>query len=238
MDFMKFILFCLGLCLSSLAHTSPIKVGLHDSAPWAYRDSQGQITGIDYDIVQNILRQQGIEAEFELYSYSRLLKLFSEHKLDIASPVAVPYPGAYYSQPYFTIQDVVVSRRDSPMPIRQLSDLKGKSIVAYQQASAVLGPDFAQQMKQAYYLEEADRKKQFELLFNNRVQLIVGDERVLSFYSRTYYGPNLLSIYPIFPAVDYPAAFWNAGLQQQFNQGLEQLKTQGKLAEIYAQPRF
>ncbi|WP_419570656.1 substrate-binding periplasmic protein [Rheinheimera sp.] len=235
---MRSILLCLSLCLVSLVQAAPIKVGLHDSAPWAYRDSQGQITGIDYDIVQTILRQQGIEAKFELYSYSRLLKLFSERKLDMASPVAVPYPGAYYSQPYFTIQDVVVSRRQVPLQIRTLADLKGKSIVAYQQASSVLGPDFAQQMKQAFYLEEADRKKQFELLFNDRVQLIIGDERVLTYYSHTYYGPNLLTVYPIFPPVDYPAAFWSAELQQKFNQGLQQLQAEGKLSEYYQAPRF
>jgi len=226
---MRIFLLCLSICICNLAQATPIKVGLHDSAPWAYRDSQGQISGIDYDVIQSILRQQGIEAEFELYSYSRLLKLFSEQKLDLASPVAVPYPGAYYSQPYFRIRDVVVSRSQNPQQIHQLSDLKGKSIVAYQQASAVLGPDFAQQMKQAFYLEEADRKKQFELLFNDRVQLIIGDERVLSYYSRTYYGPDLLTIYPIFPPVDYPAAFWSQELQQKFNQGLQQLQADDKL---------
>lgn len=87
---MKQLILLLGL-FCTLAHATPIKVGLHDSAPWAYRNAQGEITGLDYEIVKTILQREGIEAEFELYSYSRLLKLFSEQKLDIASPVAVPY---------------------------------------------------------------------------------------------------------------------------------------------------
>ncbi len=113
---MKQLILLLSL-LSVLAQAAPIKVGLHDSAPWAYRDAQGAITGVDYDIVKAILQREGIDAEFELYSYNRLLKLFSEHKLDIASPVAVPYPGAFYSQPYFAVQDVVVSKGNKQLSI-------------------------------------------------------------------------------------------------------------------------
>lgn len=221
-----------------LAQAAPIKVGLHDSAPWAYRNAQGEITGLDYDIVKTILQREGIEAEFELYSYSRLLKLFSEHKLDIASPVAVPYPGAFYSQPYFTVLDVVVSKSGSPLNITTLEDLKDKTIVAYQQASEVLGPDFAAVIKKAHYLEEADRQKQFELLMNNRVQLMVGDEKVLAYYAEKNYGPGSIQIQKIFPSVDYPAAFWSAELQAKFNSGLLHLTESGEFQQLHAKKRL
>lgn len=70
-------LFVLFFSLVSLfTQAASIKVGLHDSAPWAYRNAQGEMTGVDYEIVKAILQREGIEAEFELYSYNRLLKLF------------------------------------------------------------------------------------------------------------------------------------------------------------------
>lgn len=227
------VLLSLSCCLmlSFLAQSAPIKVGLHDSAPWAYRNLQGEITGLDYEIVKAVLQQQGIEAEFELYSYSRLMKLFSEKKLDMASPVAVHYPGAFYSQPYFTVLDVVVSKSAHDMTITSLKDLEGKTIVAYQQASKVLGPDFLATIKKSHYLEEADRVKQFELLMNDRVQLMVGDAAVLSYYANKHYGKGSIRIHQIFPAVDYPAAFWNADLQTKFNSGLIQLEESGVLQQ-------
>jgi polar amino acid transport system substrate-binding protein len=233
---MKQLIFVLSLCCS-LAQAAAIKVGLHDSAPWAYRNTQGEITGLDYEIVKTILQRQGIEAEFELYSYSRLLKLFSEQKLDIASPVAVPYPGAFYSQPYFTVLDVVVTKSNSPLSIRTLKDLEGKTIVAYQQASEVLGPDFAAAIKKAHYLEEADRIQQFELLMNDRVQLMVGDAKVLAYYAEKKYGSRSINTHPIFPSVDYPAAFWSSDLQAKFNSGLQHLTDSGELQKLHAKPR-
>lgn len=230
-----FVLFVSLVCLCAQA---AVKVGLHDSAPWAYRNAQGVITGVDYEIVKAILQHQGIEAEFELYSYSRLLKLFSEQKLDIASPVAVPYPGAFYSQPYFTVLDVVVNKSTKTMKINNINDLTGKTIVAYQQASEVLGPDFSAIIKTAHYLEEADREKQFELLMNDRVQLMVGDIKVLSYYANKNYGHGTLQIHKIFPSVDYPAAFWNSELQAKFNSGLIHLKESGEFQKIHDQPRL
>lgn len=234
---MKQLILLLGL-FCTLAQATPIKVGLHDSAPWAYRNAQGEITGLDYEIVKTILQREGIEAEFELYSYSRLLKLFSEQKLDIASPVAVPYPGAFYSQPYFTVLDVVVHKSSNPIKINSLQDLKGKTIVAYQQAHEVLGPDFAAITKQAHYLEEADREKQFELLMKDRVQLMVGDSKVLTYYANKNYGRGSIQTHRIFPSVDYPAVFWKVELQAKFNSGLLHLKESGELDKIHAKPRL
>lgn len=229
----RFIAVVCTLLICSLVQAKPIVVGLHDSAPWAYRNALGEITGLDYEIVKAVLQQQGIEAKFELYSYSRLLKLFSEKKLDMASPVAVPYPGAFYSQPYFTVLDVVVSKSDNPLSITKLQDLEGKTIVAYQQANQVLGPDFAATVKKAHYLEEANRVKQFELLMNNRVQLMVGDADVLTYYANKHYGKGSIKVHQIFPAVDYPAAFWSAELQTKFNSGLMQLSESGELQKIH-----
>lgn len=234
---MKPLLLLLTL-LCTLVQAAPIKVGLHDSAPWAYRNALGELTGIDYEIVKAILEREGIEAEFELYSYSRLLKLFSEKKLDIASPVAVPFPGALYSQPYFTVLDVVINKSSKAVEMKSMQDLKGKTIVAYQQASEVLGPDFAAIIKKAHYLEEADREKQFELLMNDRVQLMVGDEKVLSYYAQKNYGKGSIQIHRIFPSVDYPAAFWNPKLQAKFNAGLLHLADSGSLQQIHLQPRL
>lgn len=234
---MKHLVVLLSL-LCALVQAAPLKVGLHDSAPWAYRNAQGEITGLDYEIVKTILQREGIEAEFELYSYSRLLKLFSEKKLDMASPVGVPYPGAFYSQPYFTVLDVVVTKSTSPLSINSLKDLEGKTIVAYQQASEVLGPDFAATVKKAHYLEEADRVQQFELLMNDRVQLMIGDTKVLAYYANKHYGAGSIKTHQILPPVDYPAAFWSSELQAKFNSGLLHLTESGEFDRIHAKPRL
>ena len=117
-------------------------MGLHLSAPWSFYNAQGELDGIEYQLVSRIFSRAGYQVEYELHNYSRLIKQFSEKKLDCASPVAVPVEGAHFSQPYLPFQDVAISLRQAGVLLNNLDDLAGKRIVAYQQALQVLGPDF------------------------------------------------------------------------------------------------
>lgn len=213
----------------------PVRIGLHLSAPWSFYNGAGQLDGIEYQLVSRIFSRAGLSVEYELHSYSRLLKQFSDKKLDCASPVAVPVDGASYTEPYLPFEDVVISLTSSAFDVNNLQQLAGKRIVAYQQAQQVLGAEFSAAVADANYLELADRTLQLELLFSNRVDLVIGERRVLHYLASKTAPQLALETHHLFAEKKYPAACWDPALKDVFNRGLELLQQSGELSDILQQ---
>lgn len=219
----------------ALAAAEPVRIGLHLSAPWSFRNAAGELDGIEYQLVSRIFSRAGYQVEYELHSYSRLLKQFTDKKLDCASPVAVPVSGASYTQPYLPFQDVVISLQHAALDVNSLADLAGKRIVAYQQATQVLGADFNAAVAQANYLELAERELQLELLFSQRVDLVIGEKRVLHYLAASVAPQYPLATHYLFTQQQYPAACWQTALTEVFNNGLALLQQSGELTQILQQ---
>lgn len=222
------------LLLSSLpvCAAKPLRIGLHLSAPWSYYDQHGELTGIEYQLVSRIFSRAGYEVSYELHSYSRLLKQFSDKKLDCASPVAVQIDGAYYTAAYLPFQDVAVSLASRELQLTSISQLSTLRIVAYQQAQQVLGEQFQQAVAQASYVEMAERERQLELLFNHRVDVVIGERRVLQYLAAQQAPQQAIQLHPLFAEQGYPAACWMPELTAAFNAGLQQMASSGELEQI------
>ncbi|MBZ9613503.1 substrate-binding periplasmic protein [Rheinheimera maricola] len=216
----------------TLLAAEPIRVGLHLSAPWSFYNANSELDGIEYRLVSRIFQLAAVPVVYELHSYSRLLKQFNDKKLDCASPVAMAIEGAFYTEAYLPFQDVVASKHDAPFNIAQLADLKHKRIVAYQQASQVLGAEFREAISTANYIELAEREVQLELLFSDRVDLVVGERRVLQYLAATLAPAYSLRTYALFAEKSYPAACWQPELVQLFNRELLKMQQSGELAAI------
>jgi polar amino acid transport system substrate-binding protein len=212
-----------------------IRVGLHLSAPWSFYNDAGELDGIEYQIMSRIFSRAGYQVEYELHSYSRLLKQFSNQKLDCASPVAILVTGAHYTERYLPFEDVAISLQQDALSIDTLTDLADKRIVAYQQASQVLGGRFNDAVAQASYLELAERELQLELLFSQRVDVVIGERRVLHYLAARLAPRGLLKTHHLFAEQAYPAACWQKALATVFNQGLQQLAQSGELERILQQ---
>ncbi|MDX5406063.1 MAG: transporter substrate-binding domain-containing protein [Chromatiaceae bacterium] len=217
------------------AEAEPLRVGLHLSAPWSFYDDDGELDGIEYQLLSRIFRRAGLNVEYELHSYSRLLKQFSDKKLDCASPVAIEVAGASYSQDFLPFQDVAVSLQARHLKVDTLAQLSDKRIVAYQQAQQVLGPEFSQAISTASYLELAERELQLELLFSDRVDLVIGERRVLWYLAQLLAPQHQLSTHYLFAEKAYPAACWQPTLRDVIDQGLLQLKQSGEYQHIIQQ---
>ncbi|MDF2178110.1 transporter substrate-binding domain-containing protein [Aliiglaciecola sp. CAU 1673] len=209
-----------------------LHVGFHYSAPWAYAGEGGRLQGIDYDIVSRIFEHAGYQIKAEIYSHERLIQKFSDKELDFASPVAVPIAGAYLTVPYFAILDVAVAPANSYVRLDELADLKGLDVVAYQKATEVLGAEYVGIVSGAGYLEMAERDRQFDLLFNHKVQVMVGDEKVLRYYASKRYGEGAIKVFRIFPFKNYPAAAWDKQVVEDFNQGLAKMQASGEYQQL------
>jgi polar amino acid transport system substrate-binding protein len=213
-------------------------VGLHYAPPWSYKNEQGQIVGIDKEIIETIFKSRGYEVTFEISGYSRMLKSFSDHKVDFASPIAVPIPGAIMTEKHLPFRDVAISLIEKKLVIQKIADLKGKTVVAYQEANKVLGGEFRSLVSsQPNYTELAERENQLQMLFKGRADVVVGENRILTFLSQQLYGENRISIHTIFPVINYGGAGWNEQVVKDFNMGLQELKQKGIYQQILDKPR-
>lgn len=225
----------LWLAIAFAATAEPLRVGMHLSAPWSFFNTKGERDGIEYQLLSRIFQRAGIAVDYEFHSYSRLLKQFADGKLDCASPVAIAIEGASYTQPYLPFQDVAVSLAERGLVLDNLLQLAGLRIVAYQQARQVLGPEFSQAVAQANYIEIAKRELQLELLFNQRVDLVIGERRVLQYLAAELSPQHTLKLHSLFAQQTYPAACWQPDITAILDKGLQQMADSGELQQVLAQ---
>ena len=227
------VLLWLGITFASA--NEPLRVGLHLSAPWSFFNAEGERDGIEYQLVSRILQRADLTVVYEFHSYNRLLKQFADGKLDCASPVAIAIEGASYTQPYLPFQDIAVSLAEQALVLDNLTQLAGLRIVAYQQARQVLGPAFSQAVADASYMEIAERELQLELLFNQRVDVVIGERRVLQYLAAQLSPQRKLKLHPLFAQKQYPAACWQPDITAILDKGLQQMKDSGELQQVLEQ---
>jgi polar amino acid transport system substrate-binding protein len=216
-----------------------IVVGVHESFPWSYSEPGNVgnvITGQEKEIIEAAFMTQNIEVRFQILSYSRLIFEFENKRLDFASPIAFEIPGAFYTDKYLPFRDVAVTLKAKNTKIDQMSDLTGKSLVAYQQAEKVIGPEFSVLVRKGKYQELAERDLQIKMLFDGRVDVVVGESRISSCLAEKYYGKNSVSIHPVFKQVPYGGAAWDKDLVDQFQNGLKAIKQSGVYQNILNRP--
>ena len=237
------LLLIAGGCLAATAFAAPagkesssatkkIVVGVHESYPWSYSTRGNPIKGQEKEIIEEAFKTQNINVEFQIMSYSRLVFEFQNKRLDFASPIAFDIPGAFYTDKYLPFRDVAVTLKSKNIQVDQMSDLSGKSVVAYQQAKTVLGPEFSAMMSKANYKELPDRDWQITMLFKGRVDVVVGESRISSCLAEKLYGKDLVTVHPVFPQVSYGGAAWDKTLVDQFQAGLKAIKQSGVYQKI------
>ncbi|MCF4010842.1 substrate-binding periplasmic protein [Rheinheimera sp. UJ63] len=233
---MRIVLICfLLLAWPCFSAQKTLKVAVNIGPPWAFQPAGQEVTGIDVEILRHVFQQMGYATEFHLLGYSRLIKDFNEGKFDVASPAAFESNSGFQTQPYLPFQDVVVSLQSEQQKIKHTDDLKGKRIVTYQFAHAVLADQLSHVIQDTNYLEVADRELQLRLLVNNRTDVVIGERRLLTHIFKQYYPQEQFSIHPIFVAKSYGAIIKDKQLQLQFDQELTKLMASDKYQQLLKQ---
>jgi glutamine transport system substrate-binding protein len=99
-------------------------------APMEYMDEDGNIVGIDIDIVDAIAEAAGIEVEYKNYGWEPLFSAVSNGEVDFAvSSITITddRKETYdFTEPYFVANQVILVPGDSD--IENFEDLKGKKV--------------------------------------------------------------------------------------------------------------
>ncbi len=222
-----------------------IEVGISMSIPpWVIKEND---SGIELDIIRGALEDKGYRIEPVYLPFERAYKLFDVGQLDV---VMNAKPGitrhGFLSDPVVTFQNYAISLTKKAFP-KDIGweHLSTHSVVAFQKAKDLLGPDFkAAVARNKDYQEIAKQELQVNLLFVRELDFVVMDKSIFGYFWKQALQKNQLkaqarkrfeqevTFHPIFPPSPYPFIFKSEQVKDDFNQGLLELKANGEYQQI------
>ena len=202
-------------------------------APFSYYDDKNELKGYDVDIAREVAKKLNLKIEFLTAPWDAMLAAFDAGKADaVFNQVSVTdeCKKKYdYAQPYTVVHGAIITHKDND-DIKSFDDLKGKKNAdsATSNWAKVAASYGAQNVTVDSF------SKSMELLVSKRVDTVVRDNIV--FYDFIKQRPGApVKIAAEGSDTDYTAPIVQKGnteLADQISKAIEELKNEGKLAEI------
>lgn len=115
-------------------------VGLDDTfVPMGFRDNEGNLTGFDVELAEEAGKRLGLTLKFQPIDWSMKETELNTGKIDVIwNGYAINeerQKKVAFSEPYASSSQIIVVLKDSP--IKNLADLKGKTVASQQSSSTV-----------------------------------------------------------------------------------------------------
>lgn len=202
-------------------------------APFSYYDDKNELKGYDVDIAREVAKKLNLKIEFLTAPWDAMLAAFDAGKADaVFNQVSVTDERKKkydYAQPYTVVHGAIITHKDND-DIKSFDDLKGKKNAdsATSNWAKVAASYGAQNVTVDSF------SKSMELLVSKRVDTVVRDNIV--FYDFIKQRPGApVKIAAEGSDTDYTAPIVQKGnteLADQISKAIEELKNEGKLAEI------
>lgn len=172
------------------------------------------------------------------HSNNRLFQEFREGKLDAVANVFESMNLApCHSKPFFHFQDMAMTRAEDQFKIRNIEDLKGKSIITFQGAREFLGKIFADQTFAGEYIEMANPGHQVRRLARGQGDVSIGDLFVFLHNLEMVPGlkmkPEDFNYHPVIPKNATRMGFKDKALCERFKASLAHIEKTGQDKAIY-----
>ena len=202
-------------------------------APFSYYDDKNELKGYDVDIAREVTKKLNLKIEFLTAPWDAMLAAFDAGKADaVFNQVSITDERKKkydYAQPYTVVHGAIITHKDND-DIKSFDDLKGKKNAdsATSNWAKVAASYGAQNVTVDSF------SKSMELLISKRVDTVVRDNIV--FYDFIKQRPGApVKIAAEGSDTDYTAPIVQKGnteLADQISKAIEELKNEGKLAEI------
>ncbi|MFC2345889.1 amino acid ABC transporter substrate-binding protein [Campylobacter sp.] len=202
-------------------------------APFSYYDDKNELKGYDVDIAREVAKKLNLKIEFLTAPWDAMLAAFDAGKADaVFNQVSVTDERKKkydYAQQYTVVHGAIITHKDND-DIKSFEDLKGKKNAdsATSNWAKVAASYGAQNVTVDSF------SKSMELLVSKRVDTVVRDNIV--FYDFIKQRPGApVKIAAEGSDTDYTAPIVQKGnteLADQISKAIEELKNEGKLAEI------
>ncbi|MBW2709732.1 MAG: transporter substrate-binding domain-containing protein, partial [Deltaproteobacteria bacterium] len=136
--------------------------------------------GIEMDIVREALEMKGYRIKTKYVPFARRIREIVEGEVDGVLTVNENSElDVFLSDPHIACENVAVSLKKNNFKIAKIDDLKDKSILTFQNAGKYLGKAFvAAADASPDYREISKQELQINLLYGDRVDVIVLDENI------------------------------------------------------------
>jgi polar amino acid transport system substrate-binding protein len=230
------------LCATRLPAKELVIAFTLDTPPYVKDDAK---SGISIDLVRAALKPKGYTFTVRQMPYGELADAVETKGVDAAATVTESDNGTFYSKNYVAFHNVAITKKDAGIQLDTIADLKGKTIVAWQNAYEDLGPEFKSlfgpKVKAPYrekYREIADQKQQVEMFWKGDAEVIVIDRAVMRWFTKELAGQvdtsAPLEYHKIFrPQTRFRVDFKSKQVRDDFDAGLKELRSSGMYRKIY-----
>ena len=205
-------------------------------APFEFQDANGDLAGIDMDLIREIGEDQGFSVDIKPLGFDAALQAVQANQAAgvIAGMSITDERKAVFdfSDPYFE-SGVQMAVLDSDEEIKSYADLKGKRVAV---KNGTEGAEFAESIKDEYGFEIvsfSDSASMFEEVKTGNSVAVFEDYPVLLYGIQQ--GNGFKTVTPKEQGSSYGFAVnkgQNAELLTKFNEGLKNLKASGRYDEI------
>lgn len=184
---------------------------------------QSENNGYELELIREVTRLMGFEAKFLYVPFGRTPAMLDVENIDGILTVndRVIAKTQHLTLPYITYQNVIVTKKAEQLTVGSVEDLDKLSVASFQNSSNLLGEQYASAVKRApYYTEVPDQSRQVSLLKSDRVQALVIDINIFTYFATKsgYYNTEDYDVHSVFDPTDYSLAFKNIKHVALFNQ--------------------
>ncbi|MBN7819731.1 substrate-binding periplasmic protein [Bowmanella yangjiangensis] len=187
-------------------------------------------SGMEVEIVREALLQSSHSMELSFVPLKRVYESIREGKVDAGMTLmkSDEHSDLYFSESHISYQNVAISLQKNDFKIDSVSDLKGKTVMAFQNATKYLGKEFdLVASDKSKYSEKANQDVQIAMLFSGKVDVIVLDINIFKSLrkqeSRVDTSADIV-VHELFPRNDMRVAFRDENLRNDFDLGLKKIK--------------
>jgi polar amino acid transport system substrate-binding protein len=199
-------------------------------------------TGIEMEIISQVFKKINCTITPSFGVRSRMIEGMKNKNYDCIAQVKealLQGMPVNFSKPYIVYHNSAITLAGNKIVINNLEDLIDKNVSAFQNASTVLGEEFAKITKKATsYQEMPDQTSQNKLLYSKRVDVSIGDPLIFlginEKLGKDFDISQKIEFNPIFPEVQFKLACYDSSLRDEFDKALDALKANGEYAAIIA----
>jgi len=214
---------------SALSKITPVKsltIAVPNAIPpYAIREMD---RGLEIDIVRAVLSQTGYKVSLKYVPLGRLNHVLKGREVDGAMTVKEEFitaaPIYFTSRPHVYYHNVAISLADRKLTIRSLDTLSHYSIAVFQTPDQFIGSEWTRMTQKNTHpiFELSNQKSQVRMLFAGRVDTLVMDINIFSYYREELeeFRNTAVSIHEILPRNYVKVAFLEKRVAKDFDQGL------------------
>ncbi|MDE1465991.1 substrate-binding periplasmic protein [Spartinivicinus poritis] len=230
-----------GLLLLLLSFTTYAKDTLSIGIPKSKPPYSFQDKGIIIDILKKVFDEQKFELKFIPLQNEEIDYSLRSSKIDVSTITHVKYKNLYYSSNYLPFDDVAITLEEKKLNIRTIHDLDGLSLVSWEGAPKLLGPEYQKLAKKNRnrWLEVPLQSHQNKMFWTKRTDVLICDLAIFLWMKNKLALKGIdttkkYKIHRIFGGPIYQrAGFKSKNLRDYFDNRIEAIKSNGEYQSVF-----